>query len=437
MCIRPVSSFGSTVSAAPPQEELSKRSLKTELSSLNISLEASARDLGDSLNRLTPRELYKGATTTSGISAVILRNGTIGVTAADNFIYVTIPVTYSFSFSIFETPAAAATLKFRLSARVTPDWKVNADVSFTGLSERIVDTVQIGTLTIKPRAIVEGIMQPVQRNLSEQFTRKLNEKFPLKSQVASAWAAVQKPIQLDKGYSAWLTIVPRDVLLYPFYARNNQVRLDVGLRAFAELVVGPEPAARPMVQLPGLTLKNDPDRLFRIALNTDLYFKDLLSIAAPLLLNRELGSDGKNVVLKELDIYGNGDRLMIRLVTVGDLEGTVYLTCRPVIDPATNLFSVEDVDFDLQSRDLLLQTADWFLHGTIRERVREKLTMDLTQRLAQARETADKALVRVNLSDRIYLTGTLRTLKLNDVSVQKDKLSVQIYADGESTIVYR
>jgi hypothetical protein len=228
---------------------------------------------------------------------------------------------------------------------------------------------------------------------------------------------------------------PREVLFYPFYARDKRVRLSLALKSFAELVVGPEPAPRKTVPLPDLKLVNDTDRLFRIALNTDLYYKDILRIASPLLLNKELGSDGKSVILKELDIYGNGDRLMIKVDTTGDLDGIFYLTCRPVFNPQTNMFSVEDVDFDMQSRSVLLQAADWFLHGTIRSRIQEKLNMDLTQRLAQARETAGRALARVNLADNVYLTGSVRDIRLNDVLVQKDRLSIQVYVEGETSVV--
>ena len=100
------------------------------------------------------------------------------------------------------------------------------------------------------------------------------------------------------------------------------------------------------------------------------------------------------------------------------------------------MFSVEDVDFDMQTKSLLLRSADWFLHGMIRSRIQEKLNMDLTQRLAQAREMAGKAMARVSLADNIFLTGSVKTMKFNDVMVQKDKISIQVYAEGETAIMF-
>lgn len=431
-----VSSGAKAVTAERPKDVACRTELKKELSSLNVAGGASAGELGDTLNRIIAKELYKGSTKTKGLTADVLRNGPIVVSAADNYLYLTIPISMSLSYGIFETPALATKLKFKMNAKVTPDWKVHAEVYYTGLSDPLAEEAGIGPISIKPRSIVEGITQPVQRTLSELIGRKLSEKFPLKAQVAKVWNAAQKPIVLDKKYNAWLIMTPREVLLYPLYAHNNQVSLSVGLKSFAEVVVGPEPPARTPVPLPDLKLLTGTDRTFRVALNTDLFYRDILNIASPLLLNKEFGSDGKSVILKDLDLYGSGDKLMLKVETTGTLEGIFYLTGKPAFDPQTNMFSVEDVDFDMRSRSLLLQSADWFLHGTIRSAIREKLNIDLTQRLAQVREMAGKAMARVNLAENIFLNGSIKTIKLNDVMVQRDKISIQIYTEGETGIVF-
>jgi hypothetical protein len=432
----PLAKNANTLNAERPKDEACRTELRRELSTLNVGVEASAGELAAMLNRMIPKELYKGSTKTKGLTADLLRTGPVAVSASDNFIHLTIPISLSLSYGMFETPAVATRLKFKVNARVTPDWKVLAEAYYMGLTDGLADNVGIGPISIKPRSIVEGITQPVQRILSDLISRKLNEQFPLKTQVAKAWNAAQKPVLLDKNYNAWLTITPQEVLLYPLYAQKDLVKLNVGLKSYAELVVGPQPPVRQPVPLPNLKLVSGADRTFRVALNTDLHYKDIRAIAQPLLINRELGSDGRKVMLKDLDLYGNGDRLMVKVVTTGDLEGTFYLTCKPSFNAQTNVFSVEDVDFEMQTKSLLLSSADWFLHGTIRNTIQEKLNMDLTQRVTQAREMAGKAMAKVNLAENIFLNGSVKALRLNDVMVQKDRLSIQVYAEGETAVVF-
>jgi hypothetical protein len=60
--------------------------------------------------------------------------------------------------------------------------------------------------------------------------------------------------------------------------------------------------------------------------------------------------------------------------------------------------------------------------------------MDLTQRLEQARDMAGKAIAQVRLADHVLLRGNIKSLQFSDVLVQKDKISIQLYTEGESAI---
>lgn len=426
-----------SLTAERPKDEAFRTVLKQEMSSISVPIEASTDDLGKTLNQTVRRELYKGSTRTRGLTADIVRNGPIAVSAADNYLYFTLPISMSLSYGMFETPAISLKLKFKATARITPDWRLNTEIYYMGLSDLLAEDIGIGPLSIKPRSIVEGITQPVQKALSDVIGKKINDLFPLRPQIAKVWSAAQKPILMDKNYNAWLKLTPREVMLSPLYAQNNRVKLNVGINSFAEVVVGPEPAAHPPAPLPNLKLVNSFDRNFRIALNADLFYKDILSIASPLLVNKAFESDGKTVVIKALDLYGNGDKFVVKVETKGSLEGVFYLTGKPRFDPRTNIFSVEDVDFDMQTQSLLLQSADWFLHGTIKGKIQEKLNMDLTSRLEQSRDMARKAIAQVQLADHVLLKGNIKTLQFSDALVQKDKISIQVYTEGESAIYFQ
>lgn len=433
----PAVSATTTLVAERPREEAFSTVHKRELSTLNVLIEATADDLGKALNRSIRNELYKGSTGTRGVTANIVRNGPIIVSAADNFLYFTLPVTMTLGYSMFETPALSLKLKFKATAGITPDWQLNTEIHYLGLSEQLVDKIGIGPLSIRPRSIVEEITKPVQQLLSAMISKKVNELFPLKSQLAKVWNAAQKPLLVEKNYRAWLKLTPQEVMLSPLYAGNSRVKVMVGINSFAELVVGPEPPTPPLLALPNLKLVSRFDKTFRITLNTDLFCSDIVKIASPLLLNKEFVADGKTIIIKKLDLYGNGDRLVVKVETKGDLDGLLYLTGKPRFDPVSNCFSVEDLDFDLQSQSLLYQSADWLLHSTIRSKIQEKLTMDLTQRVEQTREMARKAIARVQLVEHVFLQGSIKALKFSDLLVQKERISIQVYTEGESAILFQ
>jgi hypothetical protein len=425
------------LTAERPKDEAFRTVLKMEPSTVTIPIEVSTVDLGKVINQAVRKELYKGSTKTKGVSADVVRNGSIVVTATDNYLYIALPINLTLSYGMFETKAIPLHLSFKATASVTPDWKLHTEINYQGLSDQLAEDVRIGPLSFKPRSIVDGITQPIQRIISDLVAQKINDAFPLKPQIVKVWNSAQKPVLLNKSYNAWLKLTPQAVMLYPLSAQNNVVKLSVGISTFAELVVGPEPVTAPLRPLPNLTLVRTFDKNFRISLNADLFYKELRSIALAGLRGKKFDSEGKSITIKDFDLYGSGDHLVVKLETLGSLEGVFYLTAKPVFDAKTNVFSVENVDFEMQTRDLLLQSADWFLHGTIRSTIQEKLNMDLTQRVEQTRKMAGEALAKVPLVEHIFLQGTIKNLMLNDVIVQQDKIAVRIYTDGESAILFQ
>jgi hypothetical protein len=429
-----VNSGTARISAQPPKEEALRIDQKKDPSCLVVSLEVSARELSDALNRSVPRELYRGTADSGGASSHVLRNGAIRITAADNYLRVAVPIALSFQYGILETPRLPTTLKFRISPKLSADWRLDPDLRFDGFGEQLPQEVKIGPVSLAPRSTAERLAQPVQQKLSSLIAGKLNEKFPLRREVSNLWERFQKPIRLDQRYNAWLVLTPQDLSLFPLYAQKDELKLTLGLTTLADVVVGPEPQVRQPQPLPRLKLGTVSDRKFRLSLNSELFYDDLLKIASPLLLNREIGQKGRSVILKGIALYGNGDHIIVKLETTGAAEGAFFLTGRPVLDPVTKRLSIKDVDFDLQSKSPLLQSADWFLHGTIRKTVEEKLNVDLSQRLAQASELASRSLAHVQLADGVFLAGTLNTVRVNDVAVRKESLSIQLYSEGETVI---
>ncbi|MDD2855669.1 MAG: DUF4403 family protein, partial [Desulfuromonadaceae bacterium] len=350
--------------AERPKEEAFKTLLKKEKSTINIPIEASSEELSTVLNLSVRKELYRGATSIGGVMAEVRRNGSIAVTASDNYIYLTIPIVISLSYSMYEMTPIPLKLKFKAAATVTPDWRFQLELYYQGVSDLLAEEVGVGPIKFKPRKIVESISQPVQKLVSNLIAQKINELVPLKTQITKIWTTAQQPLLLDANYNVWLQLTPYELMLFPLYTENNRVKLSVGIDTYAEMVVGPEPAKPQIEPLPRLKIVNKFDKRFRIALNTNLFYTDLRAIALPLLLNKKFDSDGKSITIKNFDLYGNGEKIVVKLETVGDFKGIFYLTGTPKFNAETNIFSIEDVDFDLQTEDILIKSADWLLHST-------------------------------------------------------------------------
>lgn len=401
-------------------------------SSINLTVDATAADIGTIVNKSLPKELYKGQSSL-GTSVTVLRTGPVAVTAADNFIYFAVPVQLTFSYAIYESKPLRAELRFKARLSVLPDWRLKTELYYTGLADNLADSFSIGPISIKPKSTVEGLTQPIQRLLAPIIDAKVNDAVQLRAKVTPVWQNAFTPRLVNREYGAWLKLTPEKVLMGPLQAASNRVHLAVGLITGAEITVGPQPEAAPARPLPPVQQVASFDRQFHIQLSTDIVFSSLVTALEPVLLDKTFGNDRK-ITIKSFNLKGDGGRLVVTLTTSGDFDGQLTVLARPVHNAVANTLTFEDVDFDTKNAGWLLTTGSWLFSSTIRETIKSKLDAAVVNQLEKARLKACSALATVKIGEHAVLSGNVASLTLGGASVLDDRMALQVVVHGESTV---
>jgi hypothetical protein len=404
-------------------------------SSINLSVEAPAADLSAIVNQSLPKDLYKGQAGL-GTAVTVQRTGPVVITASDNFIYLTLPVQLVFSYGFYESYPLRAGLRFKARVNVTPDWRLKTELYYTGLSDNLADTLKLGPLSLKPKNVVEGITQPVQRLLAPIIDNKVNDAVQLRAKVAPLWQNAFTPTMVSKEFSTWLKLTPEKIVMSPLLATNNQISLSIGVITGAAITVGPKPAATPARPLPPVQQLPAFDKNFNIQLATDIFFEDLVTALNPVLLDKTFGED-KKITIKKFSMKGEEGRLVVALIATGDFDGELTVLAKPVYNPQTNSLTFEEVDFDTKNAGWLISTGSWLFSSTIRSTIKEKLDSAIVEQLEKARVKASTTLSTMQLAERVRLSGTVKALSLGEAAVLNDRLSVQVVAQGEASVLLK
>ncbi|MCE1227601.1 MAG: DUF4403 family protein [Geobacteraceae bacterium] len=404
-------------------------------SSINLSVEATTTDLSAIVNQSLPKELYKGQGGL-GTSVTVQRTGPVTVTASDNFIYLTLPIQLTFSYGFYESYPLRAGLRFKARVNVTPDWRLKTELYYTGLSDNLADTLKLGPLSLKPKSMVEGITQPVQRLLAPIIDNKLNDAVQLRAKVAPLWQQAFNPTQVNKEFSTWLKLTPEKIVMSPLLATNNQISLSIGVITGAEITIGPKPAAAAVRPLPPVQLMSNFDKNFHIQLAADIFFEDLVTALNPVLLDKTFGED-KKITIKKFSMKGEEGRLVVNLTGTGDFDGELTVLAKPVYNPQTNSLTFEEVDFDTKNAGWLISTGGWLFSSKIRSTIKEKLDSAVIEQLEKARIKASTTLSSMQLAERVRLSGSVKALSLGEAAVLNDRLSVQVVAQGEAGVILK
>lgn len=404
-------------------------------STINVQVEASTADLGNILNKSIKKELFKGEGS-FGTSVEMIRNGSIVVTASNDFVNLLIPVKVTLGYGMFTAEPVKTNLRFKVKIIVTPDWRLKTELYYTGLSDGLSDSLRLGMITLKPKSLVEGVTQPVQKLLAPIIDNKLNDSVRLRDKISPLWLGAFTPILIDKNFSAWLKLSPEKIVMTPLTANNNKLRLSIGLITAAEIVIGPKPISAPAIKLPQIRPLSGFGNQFHIQLASNIFFADLASALNPILINQTFG-DEKKITIHSFSLKGDNGRLVIDLAATGDFDGELTLIAKPVYNPLNNSLTFENVEFDTKHTGFIVGIGGWLFNGTICNVIKEKLNATIVKQLEAVRSKASTVLSKIRLADNVELSGTVRSLSLGEAKVDTDRLSLQIMIQGESGITLK
>jgi hypothetical protein len=301
------------------------------------------------------------------------------------------------------------------------------------LSDNLADTFSLGPLSLNPKTMVDNISQPVQRMLAPIVDARVNDAIQLRAKIAPLWQHAFSPMQVSKEFSAWLQLTPEKIVMSSLLAANNHIQLSVGVITGAAITVGPKPAAATVKALPPVQQLPAFDKRFHIQFVTDIFFADLVTALNPVLLGKTFGNDRK-ITVKSFNMKGEAGRLVIVLAANGDFDGEITILAKPVYNPQSNSLTFEDVDFDTRNAGWVVSAGSWLFSSTIRNRIKTNLDAAVVEQLEKARLKACTALSSVHVADHVNLTGAVTSLSLGEATVLNDRLSVDVIAQGETSV---
>jgi hypothetical protein len=275
-----------------------------------------------------------------------------------------------------------------------------------------------GTVVDKARDAIGGALKKVDQRLA-----RVNIAKP----IGGIWATLQRPISISKGM-LWLQIQPQAISLGPISAADSTLTARLDLLAAPRMASG----ARP----PNGTAPLPPLGRTSAGADTAIMAVDgilLYSVASDVLRKQLTGkylTRLRQVRVEDVTVLPAGKGRVVLAIRVGGrLKGTFYVVGRPHYDLKTDLITLPDLAFDVQSSSTLGRFAGWLINGPFLSRIQEAAQFRGSTLLAEAVKIANKELNR-KLSEGVYLRGELSGAKPVNVVATRDGLVAQARATG-------
>jgi hypothetical protein len=317
----------------------------------------------------------------------------------------------------------------RVSYDLTSDWhlKTKSEVltlepySKTERDQCEVTAAKInatGMVMDKARGAIHGVLGKIDQKMA---------RINLQKPIGGVWATLQRPISISKGM-LWLEIGPQAISLGPITAKDSILTARLDLLAAPKMLSGTRP--------PDGTTPLPPLGRTSATADTAIMAMDgilLYSVASDILRKKLVGKHltrFRMVKMEDVTILPAGrGRVVIAIRVKGRLNGTFYVVGQPHYDPKTDLITIPDLGFDVQSAGTLERFAGWVVNGKLLDILKKEAQFEGTALLAEAVKIANKELNR-QLSEGVHLRGELSSARPVNVVATRDGLVAQAKASG-------
>jgi hypothetical protein len=313
-------------------------------------------------------------------------------------------------------PGFALTLRATFGG-VDSNWNPQIGTALTDLHS--VRDCKVTLVGINVTGNIQSGLSNVINGALPTINQAISNALNLKTRAQQAWAYLLNPIKLQDSF--WLSVHPRAIGVFPLSGDANSLNFGLRLTAQPELAFTSNPPASDSVPLPAPSAV-PASNSFSIELPIEAPYTDISeAIDKELLLStngiRYPPTGSNYLTITGASFYGYGNQAVLRID--GNISGifgkkvTVYLVGTPSYNSGGNVLSFPDMDFSIDSHNLLLKLAAWLEQDKVRDDLRTRVVFDLSKYVTEA-----KGKLQASLNQTIgaaTVTGAVNQLNLLDV----------------------
>ncbi|AKD55907.1 DUF4403 family protein [Spirosoma radiotolerans] len=369
----------------------------------------------------------------------VWKRGTILVNAQDSLFHFTVPLRIwvkagvsVLGFTQYKETEFEIDLRFKTKFDLDHDWSVNTHTEADGYGWVRRPTVNIVGLNIPITNIVGRMIDKNLGTITKTLDQQVRKNIDLRTPVLKAWNTIREPYLISEKYRTYLQVVPKRILITPLRFEGRVIRSTIGFEGFTLTTTGAKPEVKPAVSLPDLVVVAQVKDDFQIGLLSEATYPEAAKLAADEFVGKSFSfSENRyTITITSMDMYGQNDNLIIKAGLKGTINGDIYLSGRPYYDPQQQTISLKDLRYDLDTRNVLQQSASWLLKGPFARTLEKQLTIPVGSQLADMQKLLQERLKNNQIAKGITINGHIDEIKPDQVYLTPTAMLAVVNARG-------
>ncbi|PRY34183.1 uncharacterized protein DUF4403 [Spirosoma oryzae] len=416
----------------------SERHLSTVHVPVSISINDVQRQINAQVNGLIYEDNDPNDNNGDKFLTKVWKRGTILVSAQDSLFQFVVPLRIwvragvsVLGFTQYKETEFELDLRFKSKFDLDPDWSVHTQTQPDGYGWVRRPTISVIGLNIPITNLVSRMIDKNLGTITQAIDQQIRKNVDLKTPVLRAWNLLREPYLISEAYRTYLQVVPKRVLITPLRFDGSVIRSTIGIEGFTLTTTGNKPDVRPAVSLPDLTVVNQVKDDFRIGLLSEVSYPEAARLAAENFVGKTFPlTGGYSITLTSIDLYGQNENLIIKAGLSGTIKGDIYLRGRPYYDPKTQTISLQNLAYDLDTRNILQRSASWLLQGTFAKTLQEQLTFPVGSQITDVQKQLQARLHNNAIAKGVVINGRIDHIQPDQVYLTSTGMLAVVNATG-------
>lgn len=341
---------------------------------------------------------------------------------------------FGISLSDYREVNAEIALDFHTSVSVNKDWTITTKTVSDGYKWLSKPVLKIGPIDLPITFIADLIIKYNMETISSAIDDGMKASLDLRTNAQQAWTDIQKPMLLDPTYGLWLRVIPKTISASPITGGKGIIRHTSSIQAVTECFTGKQPPYTVNSTLPDLVPASKLSDDFVINVTSYIYYPYIDSISKAQLLNTSYKFGNKNITITGVKVYGGDDKMIVETDVTGSLTGKLYFAGKPAYRSSDSCIVMNDLEFHMKTRNLLLESASWLANGGIERILEKKMVYPAGASLRETYDLIQKNLKHYDIAEGFFLSGNLTKMEVLQPVLTQDSIVAPVSLQGKLMI---
>lgn len=314
------------------------------------------------------------------------------------------------------------------------NWKLTTTSKIEDFEWSESPTILVAGKNVPITYIINPTLSLFKSKISKKIDEAIDKTCDFKPHVLDALDKLSNPLLTSEQYETWFKMVPIELYVTEAKLTKTKILLNMGLKCNMQTMVGQKPksgfdaskiALKPVEKIP------DNTTVSVVAVST---FESASKIVTKNFQGQEFASGSRKITVQKVDLWQKDGKMIIALDVSGSINGTIYLSGIPNYNPITKEIYFDQMEYVLNTKSVLMKSANWLLHGTILKSIQANCRYSIKGNLEEGKQNMKPYLSNYSPMKGVFVNGTINDFEFEKVELTDKAIIAFITTSGKMDI---